>query len=216
MVDASRWQSTQWKQRNNARSSIFSRVSTCKRIFRRHEFQLLFARSIGRLDVALFASMDVDSFCNFALCSTVEILKGRECPLSIRCHGDKFQRDPRNIQLLLKKSLTPLSLISKVYIAIWLRGRVAMAIRGLVGKRMTLHENENWIESCAIECCGRLERLFYSSWWDWFGKMWLIEWINFEHVNFFGTCELIWRISSSLLYLFVILFIAFSRWINYE
>lgn len=31
-------------------------------------------RSIG---LALFASMDVDFFCNSALCSTVEILKGR-------------------------------------------------------------------------------------------------------------------------------------------
>lgn len=99
------WQSTQWSN-ETTHDHPSLRVST-------HIFSPNSSSSSASLDraarvVALFASasMDVDFFCNSALCWTVEILKGRGRPFPIRCHGDKFQRDPRNIQLLLKKKIS--------------------------------------------------------------------------------------------------------------
>lgn len=179
------WQSTQWSN-ETTHDHPSLRVST-------HIFLPNSSSSSASLDraarvVALFASasMDVDFFCNSALCWTVEILKGRGRPFPIRCHGDKFQRDPRNIQLLLKKkNLTPLLLCRK-YIVVWLRGQVAMGGAIRRGKMISdiMHENESRIESCAIECWGHFRGMFYSRWcvkWDWFGKI-AINRINFEQL----------------------------------
>lgn len=179
------WQSTQWSN-ETTHDHPSLRVST-------HIFSPNSSSSSASLDraarvVALFASasMDVDFFCNSALCWTVEILKGRGRPFPIRYHGDKFQRDPRNIQLLLKKkksrSLAPLS---KVHCC--LTSGAGCNGRGIRRGKMIrdiMHENESRIESCAIECWGHFRGMFYSRWcvkWDWFGKI-AINRINFEQL----------------------------------